>query len=47
VLETVEAKDLWIEDRTFCTLGFIFGWPQGEVFVLVRRAQGLALAGQE
>jgi len=21
----VEANDLWIEDRNFCTLGFIFG----------------------
>ena len=25
VLETVQAKDLWIADRNFCTTGFLFG----------------------
>src|SRR5438067_2122475 len=25
VLETVQPKDLWIEDRNFCTLGFLLG----------------------
>ena len=25
VIRTVEPRDLWIEDRNFCTLGFIFG----------------------
>ena len=25
VLATVEANDGWIEDRNFCTLGFLFG----------------------
>jgi IS4 transposase len=41
VLETVEAKDLWIEDRNFCTLGFIFGVAQRDGFVLVREHKGL------
>jgi len=25
ILETVEPKDLWIEDRNFCTIDFLFG----------------------
>jgi IS4 transposase len=41
VLETVETDDLWIEDRNFCTLGFIFGVDQKDGFVLVREHKGL------
>jgi hypothetical protein len=41
VLQTVEPGDLWIEDRNFCTLGFIFGVAQRQGFVLVREHQGL------
>jgi IS4 transposase len=41
VLETVEADDLWIEDRNFCTLGFIFGVARRGGFVLVREHKGL------
>lgn len=41
VLETVEAKDLWIEDRNFCTLGFLLGVAQRGGFVLVREHKGL------
>lgn len=41
VLETVEAKDLWIEDRNFCTLGFIFGVKARGGSVLVREHKGL------
>jgi IS4 transposase len=41
VLETVEAKDLWVEDRNFCTLGFILGVAQKGGFVLVREHKGL------
>jgi hypothetical protein len=41
VLETVEEDDLWIEDRNFCTLGFIFGVAQRGGFVLVREHKGL------
>jgi IS4 transposase len=41
VLQTVEANDLWIEDRNFCTLGFLFGVAQRRGFVLVREHKGL------
>jgi IS4 transposase len=41
VLPTVEPLDLWIEDRNFCTLGFIFGVAQRRGFVLVREHQNL------
>src|SRR5437660_4022606 len=41
VLETVEPKDLWIEDRNFCTLGFIFGVKERGGAVLVREHKGL------
>ena len=26
---TVQPKDLWIDDRNFCTTGFLFGMPAG------------------
>ena len=41
VLETVQPKDLWIEDRNFCTLGFIFGVKERKGSVLVREHKGL------
>src|SRR6516225_5040417 len=41
VLPTVEPGDLWIEDRNFCTLGFIFGVAQRRGFVLVREHKNL------
>jgi hypothetical protein len=41
VLETVEEDDLWIEDRNFCTLGFILGTAQKGGSVLVREHKGL------
>ena len=41
VLQTVEPKDLWIEDRNFCTLGFITGVASRGGFVLVREHKGL------
>ena len=37
VLETVEAKDLWIADRNFCTTGFLFGIAQRKGFFLIRQ----------
>src|SRR3954469_24684330 len=46
VLQTVEAKDLWIEDRNFCTLGFLFGVAQRRGFVLVREHKGLPWQAQ-
>jgi IS4 transposase len=41
VLDTVQPKDLWIEDRNFCTLGFIFGVKERQGAVLVREHKGL------
>ena len=41
VLPTVEKGDLWIEDRNFCTVGFLFGVAQRGGFFLVREHQGL------
>ncbi len=46
VLQTVEAKDLWIEDRNFCTLGFLFGVAQKSGFMLVREHKGLPWQAQ-
>ena len=37
VLETVEAKNLWIGDRNFCTTGFILGIESKQAFFLVRQ----------
>lgn len=37
VLETVEAKDLWIADRNFCTTGFLFGIAQQKGFYVIRQ----------
>jgi hypothetical protein len=35
VLDTVERRDLWIADRNFCTLGFLFGlWRKQSRFVI-------------
>lgn len=35
ILETVEPQDLWIADRNFCTLGFLFGiWAKRARFVI-------------
>jgi hypothetical protein len=37
VLETVCAKDLWIEDRNFCTTNFLFGIADRAAFFVVRQ----------
>lgn len=37
VLKTVEAGDLWLEDRNFCTTGFLFGIHEKKGFFLVRQ----------
>jgi IS4 transposase len=41
VLATVQAGDLWIEDRNFCTLGFISGVAARGAGILVREHKGL------
>ena len=37
VLETVRAKDVWIDDRNFCTTMFLFGIARREAFFVVRQ----------
>ena len=37
VLQTVRAKDLWIADRNFCTLKFLFEIAAKEAFFLLRQ----------
>jgi hypothetical protein len=37
VLQTVEVGDLWLEDRNFCTTGFLFGIHQKNAAFLVRQ----------
>jgi hypothetical protein len=40
VLQRVEADQLWIEDRNFCTLGLLFGMPRrGAAFVVRQHGQ--------
>jgi IS4 transposase len=41
VLEIVEAGDLWIEDRNFCTNRFLFGVARKNAAFLVRQHAGL------
>jgi IS4 transposase len=36
VLETVEAKDVWIDDRNFCTADFLFGISDRQAFFVTR-----------
>jgi len=37
VLKTVKAGDLWLEDRNFCTTGFLFGIHEKTAAFLVRQ----------
>ena len=41
VLETVHAGDLWIEDRNFCTCGFLCGIDTRGAFFIARQHEGL------
>ncbi len=46
VLETVEAGELWIGDRNFCTTEFIFSIESKQAFFLVRQHQNLPFRGE-
>jgi len=37
VVEIVDARDLWIEDRNFCTTDFLFGIARRAAFFVVRQ----------
>jgi hypothetical protein len=41
VAELVRAKDLWVADRNFCTLGFLFGISKRDGFFAIREHAGL------
>jgi hypothetical protein len=37
VLERVQAKDLWLADRNFCTTGFLFGLARRQACFIIRQ----------
>ncbi len=37
IISTVRGKDVWIDDRNFCTTGFLFGIARREAFFVVRQ----------
>jgi IS4 transposase len=41
VLETVEAADLWIADRNFCTTGFLSGISERNACFIIRQHAGI------
>jgi hypothetical protein len=41
VLPTVEEDDIWIADRNFCTLKFLFGIATGQGYFIIRQHQSL------
>ncbi len=41
VLETVEASDLWIGDRNFCTTDLVFGIENKQASFIIRQHQNL------
>lgn len=41
VLPTVEKDDVWIADRNFCTLKFLFGVATGQGYFIIRQHQSL------
>jgi len=43
VLPTVRLQDLWIADRNFCTLGFLFGISRGRGRFIIRHHASLPL----
>ena len=40
LLTLVQPRDLWIEDRNFCTTGFVFGVVRRRAFFVVRQHAG-------
>lgn len=45
VLETVQPRDVWIDDRNFCTNGFLFGIAARQAFFVTRQHKGLPWEG--
>lgn len=46
VLNTAEARDLWLADRNFCTTGFLFGLRRRQAAFLIRQ-HGSTLWGKK
>ena len=44
-MELVRAKDVWIDDRNFCTTSFLFGIARHEAFFVVRQHASYAAWG--
>ena len=40
LLALVQPQDLWIEDRNFCTTGFVFGVVRRQAFFVIRQHAG-------
>src|SRR5207249_4025714 len=40
VLETVQPRDVWIDDRHFCTSAFLFGLARRRAFFITRQHAG-------
>ena len=40
ILQTVERGDVWIEDRNFCTTGFLFGIAKKNAHYIIRQHAG-------
>jgi len=40
LLETVQARDVWIDDRNFCTSAFLFGLARRRAFFITRQHAG-------
>lgn len=47
VLATVQAKDVYIADRNFCTLGFLFGVATRGGFFVIRQHAQLPVASED
>ena len=45
VVDTVEADDVWIDDRNFCTLGFLFAIAARRAFFVTRQHKKLPWEG--
>jgi hypothetical protein len=45
VLPSVAPRDVWLDDRNFCTAGFLFGIAARQAFFVTRQHQGLSWQG--
>jgi hypothetical protein len=45
VLATVAERDVWLDDRNFCTLGFLFGVAERGAYFITRQHKGLPWEG--